>query len=130
MTAAEQTRPLTVGLVQMAMGDTPEANQARAEDGIRDAARRNAQLICLPELYRSRYFCQTEDTAQFALAEEIPGPTTERLAALAAELDVTIVASLFERRARGLFHNTAAVIDGARGYLGKYRKMHIPDDPR
>jgi N-carbamoylputrescine amidase len=121
---------ISVGLVQMAMGESVAANDAAAEQGIRDAAAQGARLICLPELYRSRYFCQTESDAPFALAEEIPGATTGRLAALAAELGVCIVASLFERRAPGLYHNTAAVIDDAAGYLGKYRKMHIPDDPR
>jgi N-carbamoylputrescine amidase len=122
--------PLKLGFVQMAMGEAPDANQARAEQGIREAAAQGATVVCLPELYRSRYFCQAEDAANFALAEEVPGPTTERLARLAAELDVTVVASLFERRTAGIFHNTAAVIDGKRGYVGKYRKMHIPDDPR
>jgi N-carbamoylputrescine amidase len=122
--------PLKLGFVQMAMGESPDANQARAEQGIREAAAQGAAVVCLPELYRSRYFCQAEDAANFALAEEIPGPSTVRLARLAAELDVTVVASLFERRAAGVFHNTAAVIDGKRGYVGKYRKMHIPDDPR
>jgi N-carbamoylputrescine amidase len=120
---------LTIGLVQMAMTDSPEANDQAAEHGIREAAARGARLVCLPELYRSRYFCQTESEASFALAESVPGPTTQRLAALAAELNVCIVASLFERRAAGIYHNTTAVIDGAR-YVGKYRKMHIPDDPR
>jgi N-carbamoylputrescine amidase len=122
--------PLKLGFVQMAMEVSPDANQERAEQGIRKAAAQGATVVCLPELYRSRYFCQAEDAANFGLAEEIPGPSTERLARLAAELDVTVVASLFERRAAGIFHNTAAVIDGKRGYLGKYRKMHIPDDPR
>jgi N-carbamoylputrescine amidase len=122
--------PLKLGFVQMAMEASPDANQARAEQGIREAAAQGATVVCLPELYRSRYFCQAEDAANFALAEEIPGPSTERLSRLAAELDVTVVASLFERRAAGIFHNTAAVIDGKRGYVGKYRKMHIPDDPR
>jgi len=84
----------------------------------------------LPELFRSRYFCQSEDAAQFALAEPIPGPSTETLAALAKELSITLVASLFEKRAAGLYHNTAAVLDAERGFIGKYRKMHIPDDPR
>jgi N-carbamoylputrescine amidase len=121
---------LHIGLVQMQMGDDPEANMARAEDGVREAAKGGAEVVCLPELFRSRYFCQTEDPALFALAEPIPGPSTERLAELARQLDVTLVASLFEERAPGLYHNTAAVLDGAHGYVGKYRKMHIPDDPR
>jgi N-carbamoylputrescine amidase len=123
-------RPLKVGLVQMAMSADPADNVARAVKGVREAAQQGAALIVLPELFRSRYFCQSEDAAQFALAEAIPGPSTESLGKLAAELKVTLVASLFEKRATGLFHNTAAVIDAERGYLGKYRKMHIPDDPR
>ncbi|MFX3657647.1 MAG: carbon-nitrogen hydrolase [bacterium] len=121
---------LTVGVVQMAMSDDVDDNTARAEALVRRAAGEGADLVCLPELFRSRYFCQTEDYDRFALAEPVPGPTTERFAALAAELDVAIVLSLFEERAPGLYHNTAAVVDGAHGYLGKYRKMHIPDDPR
>ncbi len=123
-------RPLKIGLVQMAMSEAPEANLGRAIDGVRKAAADGAQLVVLPELFRSRYFCQSEDAQLFALAEPVPGPSTERLENLAAELGVTIVASLFERRAPGLFHNTAAVLDAERGYVGKYRKMHIPDDPR
>ena len=123
-------RPLKVGLVQMAMSADPSDNLARAMTHVRDAAQRGAVLVVLPELFRSRYFCQSEDAAQFSLAEAIPGPSTEALGKLAAELKVTLVASLFEKRAAGLFHNTAAVIDAERGYLGKYRKMHIPDDPR
>jgi N-carbamoylputrescine amidase len=130
MSGAPEARPVTVGLVQMAMGEAPDDNLAHAVELIREAAARGAELVCLPELFRSRYFCQTEDAANFALAESVPGPSTEALGALSAELGVTIVASLFERRAAGLFHNTAAVLDGARGYVGKYRKMHIPDDPR
>lgn len=129
MSRRERSDKLTVGLVQMAMVDEPEINDAVADQRIREAAGQGARLICLPELYRSRYFCQSETEAAFALAEPVPGPTTDRLAALAKELDVCIVASLFERRAAGIYHNTAAVID-ASGYLGKYRKMHIPDDPR
>jgi N-carbamoylputrescine amidase len=124
------SKPLAVGLVQMAMSESPDENVERAEGFVREAAARGAKLIVLPELFRSRYFCQSEDAANFALAEPVPGPSTERLARVSAELDVTIVASLFERRAPGLYHNTAAVLDGARGYVGKYRKMHIPDDPR
>jgi len=123
-------RRVAVGLVQMAMSETPAENDARAEAGIREAAARGARLICLPELYRSRYFCQTEDAERFGLAEAIPGATTERLEALAHELGVTLVASLFERRTAGVYHNTAAVIGSDAGYVGKYRKMHIPDDPR
>ena len=120
---------LTVGVVQMAMSESAADNDAQAEQGIRDAAAQGARLVLLPELYRSRYFCQTEAEAAFALAEPVPGSTTERLASLARELGTCIVASLFERRAAGIYHNTAAVIDARDGYLGKYRKMHIPDDP-
>lgn len=130
MSGREPRQPLAVGLVQMAMSESPEENVERAERLVREAASRGAKLIVLPELFRSRYFCQTEDTANFALAEPVPGPTTERLGHLVADLGVTLVASLFERRAPGLYHNTAAVLDGERGYVGKYRKMHIPDDPR
>ena len=125
-----EARPLTVGLVQMAMGTDVGDNLARAIAGVRDAAQRGAKLVVLPELFRSRYFCQSEDAAHFGLAEAIPGPSTETLGALAAELGITLVASLFEKRAAGVYHNTAAVLDAERGYLGKYRKMHIPDDPR
>lgn len=123
-------RRLPVALVQMRCAEDADANLARALELTRAAAGEGAQLICLPELFRSRYFCQSEDQAHFALAEPVPGPSTEAFAALAAELGVTIVISLFERRAPGLFHNTAAVVDRHAGYLGKYRKMHIPDDPR
>lgn len=121
---------LRVGVVQMAMSDDPDDNSDRAEGLVRAAAAGGAELVCLPELFRSRYFCQTEDYARFGLAEPIPGPSTERFAALAGELDVAIVLSLFEERAPGLYHNTAALVDGVHGYVGKYRKMHIPDDPR
>jgi N-carbamoylputrescine amidase len=130
MSAAPRGRPVSIGLVQMAMGESPEANFAHAIELVRAAAALGAKLVCLPELFRSRYFCQSEDAANFALAEPVPGPSTARLEPVARELDIAIVASLFERRAPGLFHNTAAVLDGARGYVGKYRKMHIPDDPR
>ena len=122
--------PLKIGLVQMQMGEDLDANTRKAMDGVREAAKGGAEVVCLPELFRSRYFCQTEDADVFALAEPVPGPTTEAFEELARELDVTVVASLFERRTGGLYHNTAALIDGARGYVGKYRKMHIPDDPR
>ena len=120
---------LQLGLVQIAMTADRADNLARAEAHVRDAAAQGATVVCLPELFLSRYFCQTEDADTFALSEAVPGPTTSALEPLAAELDVVLVASLFERRARGLYHNTAAVIDGKNGYLGKYRKMHIPDDP-
>jgi N-carbamoylputrescine amidase len=120
---------VTLGLVQMRMTDDPADNLARAVGHVREAARQGAQVICLPELFQSRYFCQTEDHRFFALAEPIPGPATERLGKLAGELGVVLIASLFEKRAEGLYHNTTAVLDADGSYLGKYRKMHIPDDP-
>ena len=118
-----------IGLVQMACGPDRESNIRRAEAMAREAAAAGADIVCLPELFATRYFCQTEDAALFALAEPVPGPTTERLARLSAELDVVIVASVFERRTAGIYHNTSAVLDGPRGLAGVYRKMHIPDDP-
>jgi N-carbamoylputrescine amidase len=124
------TRHARVGLVQMRMGEDPARNMARAMEMVEQAAAEKAQVVCLPELFRSRYFCQSEDARFFDLAEPIPGPSSEQLAALAARLGVTLIASLFERRAPGLYHNTAIVLDGRNGYAGKYRKMHIPDDPR
>lgn len=122
-------RIVNVGLVQLRCGDNPEENTTAAIAGVRAAAARGAQVVCLPELFRSRYFCQSEDYVHFALAEPIPGPSTERFAAVARELGVVIIASLFEKRAEGLYHNSAAVLDADGTYLGKYRKMHIPDDP-
>jgi N-carbamoylputrescine amidase len=119
-----------VALVQMAMSERPEQNLAKAKNMVLEAGRQGASLVCLPELFLHRYFCQSEDAANFALAEPVPGPTTDAFLPLAAELDATLVLSLFEQRAAGVYHNTAAVLDGKRGYLGKYRKMHIPDDPR
>jgi len=119
-----------VGLVQMHCTADSADNLARAIAGVRAAAARGARIVCLQELFRSPYFCQVEDHVHFALAEAIPGPSTEALGALAKELGVVIVASLFEKRAEGLYHNTAAVLDADGRYLGKYRKMHIPDDPQ
>jgi N-carbamoylputrescine amidase len=130
MTSAAASRNVTLGLVQMSCTDEPEANMQKAVREIRDAAERGAQIVCLQELFLSRYFCQTEDHTFFGLAEPVPGPSTERLGRLAAELGVVIIASLFEKRAEGLYHNTAAVIDADGRFLGKYRKMHIPDDPQ
>ncbi|MFT5141675.1 MAG: N-carbamoylputrescine amidase [Rhodothermales bacterium] len=121
---------VTIGVVQLQMGPDPAENLVQAEREIRRAAEMGAQIICLPELFASRYFCQTEDPDNYALAEPVPGPSTDRFEVLAREYNVVLVLSLFEARARGLYHNTAAVLDGARGYVGKYRKMHIPDDPR
>ena len=118
-----------LGLVQMAMSDDKADNMTRAVAGVREAAGKGAKVICLPELFLSRYFCQVEDHRFFQLAEPIPGPSTTSLGALAKELGVVIIASLFEKRAEGLYHNTTAVLDADGKYLGKYRKMHIPDDP-
>jgi N-carbamoylputrescine amidase len=124
-----RARIVNIGLVQLAMGDDLAANTAAAVAGVRAATAQGAQIVCLPELFRSRYFCQSEDHAHFALAEPVPGPSTELFGALARELGVVIIASLFEKRAEGLYHNTTAVLDADGSYLGKYRKMHIPDDP-
>lgn len=118
-----------VGLVQMSCGPDPDANLEKAAERVREAARRGAEVVCLPELFRAQYFCQREDTALFDIAEPIPGPGTERLSAIAREERVVVVASLFERRAAGLYHNTAAVLDSDGSIRGLYRKMHIPDDP-
>ena len=118
-----------VGLVQMSCGPEPDDNLKRACDKVREAAKQGAQIVCLPELFRTQYFCQREDAALFDLAEPIPGPSSDALAAVAKEKKVTIVASLFEKRARGLYHNTAVMIDAQGNIMGMYRKMHIPDDP-
>jgi len=122
-------RVVNVGLVQMRCTADPDENMARAVAGVREAAAQGAQIICLPELFRSLYFCQSEDHVNFGLAEPVPGPSTAALGELARELGVVLIASLFEKRAEGLYHNTAAVLDADGSYLGKYRKMHIPDDP-
>ena len=119
----------SIGILQQRCGLELEQNLENTLAAIREAAKRGAQVICTQELFRSQYFCQREDQALFDLAEPIPGPTTERLSQLAKELGVAIVASLFERRAAGLYHNTAAVLDADGSLLGIYRKMHIPDDP-
>jgi N-carbamoylputrescine amidase len=119
----------TVGLVQMKCTTNKEENLTRATEKIREAAKRGAQVISLHELFAGEYFCRTEDAALFDLAEPVPGPTTERLAKVAKELKVALVVSVFERRAAGVYHNTCAVMDADGSYLGKYRKMHIPDDP-
>ena len=119
-----------VGLVQMRCSTDPEENFAKAVAGVRDAAGRGAQIVCLQELFRTQYFCQSENHDFFQLAEPIPGPSTAALGKVAAELGVVIVASLFEKRAEGLYHNTAAMIEADGSLMGKYRKMHIPDDPQ
>jgi N-carbamoylputrescine amidase len=119
----------TVGLIQKKCSPDPKDNLDRTIAGIREAAKRGAQIICLQELFRTQYFCREENHDSFDLAEPIPGPTTDALGKLAAALGVVIVASLFERRAAGLYHNTAAVLDADGSLAGIYRKMHIPDDP-
>jgi N-carbamoylputrescine amidase len=122
-------RTVKVGLVQTSCSSNLAENMSKAISGIREAAAKGAQIVCLQELFRSLYFCDVEDHDNFKLAESIPGPSTDALAPLAKELGVVIVASLFEKRAEGLYHNTTAVLDADGSYLGKYRKMHIPDDP-
>ena len=120
---------VTLGLVQMRCSAEPRENLAKALAKTAEAADRGAQIVCLQELFTSQYFCQVEDHKYFRLAEEIPGPSTAALGALAQERGVVIIASLFEKRSAGLYHNTAAIIDADGAFLGKYRKMHIPDDP-
>src|SRR5438445_2928107 len=126
---AMSDRTSCVALVQMRCGAEPEKNFSRAVAFIRDAARQGAQIICLPELFRSQYFCQSEDHKNFELAEEIPGKSTSALGDVARENGIVIIASLFEKRSAGVYHNTAVIINGDGELLGKYRKMHIPDDP-
>src|SRR5271170_7728639 len=118
-----------VGLIQMKCSIDPGENLAKAGEKIEEAAERGAQIICLQELFRSQYFCREENADLFELAEPIPGPSTEALGKLAKKLGVVIVGPLFERRTAGVYHNTAVVIDADGTLLGKYRKMHIPDDP-
>ena len=129
VSTSTKPRRYSIGLVQMSVGENPADNLARALDGIADAAGRGARVICLPELFRSRYFCQREETAAFELAEPVPGPTTEAIAAAARKHSAAIIAPVFERRAAGVYHNSAAVIDADGRIAGLYRKMHIPDDP-
>ena len=119
----------TVGLVQMSCSPDPDENLEKAAVQVRDAARMGAQVVCLPELFRTQYFCQREDAALFDLAEPVPGPTTDLLSQIAREKQIVVVASVFERRARGLYHNTAVLLDSDGSIKGLYRKMHIPDDP-
>jgi N-carbamoylputrescine amidase len=120
---------VNVGIVQMACTAKPQENLDKAIVKIREAASKGAQIICLQELFTSLYFCDVEDYDNFKLAEPVPGPSTETLSAVAKELGVVIIASLFEKRTQGIYHNTTAVLDADGAYLGKYRKMHIPDDP-
>ncbi len=126
---AMKAKNFRVGLIQMSCGPDPDANLEKAIARVREAAQQGAEVICLPELFRAQYFCQREDIALFDEAEPIPGPSTEAIGKVAREAGVTVIASLFERRAAGLYHNTAAYLqpDGTLG--GIYRKMHIPDDP-
>jgi len=118
-----------VGLVQTSASAEPADNLQRAMEFVRQAAARGAQIVCLPELFQTQYFCQREDAALFDLAEPIPGPTTAKLGSLAAELKIVLIASLFEKRAAGVYHNAAALFDADGSLRGLYRKMHIPDDP-
>jgi N-carbamoylputrescine amidase len=118
-----------VGLVQMSCTTNKQENLDKAIVKVREASQKGAQIVCLQELFTSLYFCDVEDYDNFKLAEAIPGPSTDALSLVAAELNVVIIASLFEKRAQGLYHNTTAVLDADGVYLGKYRKMHIPDDP-
>jgi N-carbamoylputrescine amidase len=120
---------VSIALIQMSCTDNKQANIHKATAKIQEAAEKGAQIVCLQELFSSLYFCDTENYEHFKLAEPVPGPTTEHFSLLAKQLKIVIIASLFEKRASGLFHNTAAVIDANGNYLGKYRKMHIPDDP-
>ena len=122
-------RNVKVGLVQMSCTADVNDNLAKAIAKTREAAAQGAQIVCLQELFKSLYFCDVEDHANFSLGEAIPGPTTDVLSELAKEIGIVIIASLFEKRAPGLYHNTTAVLDADGSYLGKYRKMHIPDDP-
>jgi N-carbamoylputrescine amidase len=122
-------RPIKVGLVQMRCSTDTDENLRRAEGFLREAAAKGCRVACLPELFRSQYFCQTEDHANFDLAEPIPGPSTEALAKVARETNMVVLGSLFERRTAGIYHNTSVVIDRDGSLKGLYRKMHIPDDP-
>jgi len=124
-----RSRIVTLGLVQTRCSARPAGNLRRTLDLVARAARDGARIVCTQELFRSPYFCQSEDHANFALAEPIPGPSTEAFQKLASKHRIVIVASLFERRAAGVYHNTAVIIDGDGTLLGRYRKMHIPDDP-
>ncbi len=116
-------------LVQMSCTAEKEKNLSKAIDKIKTASKAGAQIVCLQELFTSLYFCDVEDYDNFKLAESIPGPSTDALGKIAAEYKVVVIASLFEKRAEGVYHNTTAVLDADGAYLGKYRKMHIPDDP-
>ena len=118
-----------VALIQMSATPDPDTNLGHAMERVRQAAAQGAQVVCLPELFQTQYFCQREDASLFDLAEPIPGPTSNQLSRLASELHIVLIASLFEKRAAGVYHNTAAVFDTDGVLRGLYRKMHIPDDP-
>jgi N-carbamoylputrescine amidase len=121
--------PYTIGAIQMRMDKEPQKNLEKAANMLAEAARKGVQVACLPELFMSHYFCQSEDHGKFQLAESIPGPTTDAISKIAAAHKMVVVASLFERRAAGMYHNTAAILDADGELAGIYRKMHIPDDP-
>jgi N-carbamoylputrescine amidase len=129
MKARPNSSTITLGLLQMRVGPKPDENLKRTVKAAEDAAKKGAQIICTQELFRSYYFCQNEDHENFKLAESIPGPSTDALSKVAKKHNVVIIASLFEKRAAGVYHNTAAMIDADGSLLGIYRKMHIPDDP-
>jgi N-carbamoylputrescine amidase len=129
MSPSEPRRSFRVGLVQMAMSFNLDENLAMAVNKVEEAARAGAEVVCLPELFRSPYFCQREDAALFDLAESVPGPSTNTFSMLAQRIGVAIIVPVFERRAPGLYHNSVACIDNTGRMLGLYRKMHIPDDP-
>src|SRR5690348_12244006 len=118
-----------IGLIQLSCSSDPDANLDKAVQREREAARNGAQIVCLPELFHTQYFCQRQDPALFDLAEPVPGPTTDRLAAAARAKGAVIIGSIFERRAAGIYHNTAVLFDADGSIAGLYRKMHIPDDP-
>ena len=120
---------LTIALVQMSCGAVPRENLVAAVANVEEAARRGAGVVCLPELFRSQYFCQEEDPALFDLAEPVPGPSTEALSKVAGQHNVVIIVPIFERRTAGLYHNSVVVVDSDGSIAGLYRKMHIPDDP-
>src|SRR5450631_3933238 len=124
-----QSEPFTIGLIQDHATNDTSANIARAERLVREAAHRGAQIICLKELFNAPYFCKSQQSERFDLAEAIPGPTTDAMARLARELAVVLIVPMFERQAAGVYRNSAAVIDADGSLLGVYRKMHIPDDP-
>jgi N-carbamoylputrescine amidase len=128
MTMAKKDE-VTIGLVQMSMSEDPAANLSKALKRIEEAAGKGAEIICLPELFRSRYFCQEEDYDNFKLAEAIPGETTKAVSKVAKKAGAVVIAGIFEKRTRGLYHNSAAVIGSDGSLIGIYRKMHIPDDP-